>query len=79
VKKLRPMEVHWLDTVMISDWQSVTDAESSTIPTIKTVGYLVKHTKEHLILAMSCDIECEETTEVYVIPSGMIVKRRFLK
>jgi len=78
MKRLRIVEIRWMDTVCLTDWRDVEAVKEHEIPIIKSVGYLVKKTNTHIVICMGLDIKHEETTEVLLIPNGMIIKTKFL-
>ena len=69
-------EVKWLDAYeMESGWQTLEDALKVTPPEVSSVGYVLKETKEYIILAadIGSDKMDNDVGRVTVIPGQWIV------
>ena len=66
-------EIEWIDTLCLSSW-SIAD-EDLKCPVVKSVGYMVRETKDTVVLAGMIG-EDGTVNAVQVIPKGCIVKRR---
>ena len=77
VKELtEKVEIEWVDAYeMESGWHTIEEAEKATPPTVFSLGYVVKETKEFIIIAgdkgRKGDSDCGR---VQVIPRNWIKK-----
>jgi hypothetical protein len=74
------VEIEWIDAYeMESGWHDLEDAEKITPPTIFSMGYMVKDTKEYVIICADKgrkgDSDCGR---VQVIPKPWIKKIKLL-
>jgi hypothetical protein len=74
------VEIEWIDAYeMESGWHDLEDAEKITPPTVFSLGYVVKDTKEFIILSADKgrkgDSDCGR---VQVIPKPWIKKIKLL-
>jgi len=72
-------EVKWLDAYeMESGWHSLQDAMKTTPPEVLSVGYVLKETKEYLLLAadIGSDKMDNDVGRVTVIPGQWIVDKK---
>lgn len=70
------VEIEWLDAYeMESGWHTIEEAEKITCPTVLSLGYVVKETKEFIIIAgdkgRKGDSDCGR---VQIIPRNWIKK-----
>ena len=74
-------EVRWLDAYeMESGWHSLKDAMKTTPPEVLSVGYVLKETKEYLLLAadIGSDKMDNDVGRVTVIPGQWIVDKKII-
>jgi hypothetical protein len=64
--KRRPVWVRWHDAAHVGAGEWLTDL-SDTAVTVHTVGILVRKTRQHLVIAHSCD-SSGNVTGVFSIP-----------
>jgi hypothetical protein len=74
------VEIEWIDAYeMESGWHDLEDAEKITPPTVFSMGYMVKDTKEYVIICADKgrkgDSDCGR---VQVIPKPWIKKIKLL-
>ena len=75
-------EVRWLDAYeMESGRHSLKDAMKTTPPEVLSVGYVLKETKEYILLAadMGSDKMDQDVGRVTVIPGQWIVDKKEVK
>lgn len=63
--------VTWIDAVAGCGWEEFNDVDNSP-HIISTVGYLIKESKESILLVMSKDEQSSNFNCSFVIPKGMI-------
>ena len=74
-------EIRWLDAYeMESGWQTLEDALKITPPEVSSVGYVLKETKEYIILAadIGSDKMDNDVGRVTVIPGQWIVDKKII-
>lgn len=74
-------EVKWLDAYeMESGWQTLEDALKITPPEVSSVGYVLKETKEYIILAadIGSDKMDNDVGRVTVIPGQWILEIKII-
>jgi hypothetical protein len=74
-------EIKWLDAYeMESGWQTLEDALKITPPEVSSVGYVLKETKEYIILAadIGSDKMDNDVGRVTVIPGQWIVEIKII-
>lgn len=71
--------IEWQDAVGADGWSRMTNIEKEGLATIKTVGFLLKETKESVTVLHSIDISNNMSGAWMVIPTAQIKKRKFLK
>ncbi|HEC32991.1 MAG TPA: hypothetical protein ENI63_01895 [Candidatus Kaiserbacteria bacterium] len=71
------LEIKWKDACGDDGWVSLKSVEEQTLVEIKTIGYLVKETKEFITLTMA--LELDKTGAYLVIPKKMIISKRIIK
>ena len=74
-------EIRWLDAYeMESGWHSLKDAIKITPPEVLSVGYVLKETKEYLLLAadIGSDKMDNDVGRVTVIPGQWIVDKKII-
>jgi len=74
-------EIKWLDAYeMESGWQTLEDALKITPPEVSSVGYVLKETKEYIILAadIGSDKMDNDVGRVTVIPGQWILETKII-
>lgn len=71
--------IEWQDAVGADGWSRMTNIEKEGLAVIKTVGFLLKETKEAVTVLHSVDISNNQSGAWMVIPKAQIKKRKFLK
>lgn len=72
------MLIEWVDAESIDAWTEI-DNLSQTLPTIKTVGFIVKQTKDLLTIALNYDADNQSVSCVMKIPNQWIKSKRLIK
>jgi hypothetical protein len=72
MRSKRFVEVLWLDAEGHSAWTTDRDADKLEPPLVMMRGYLVRRTKEVVVLAMGYHEDC--WLNVFTIPAGMVKK-----
>ena len=73
MKAPRLILIEWIDATTEDGWSSKEDLEAHQI---KSVGWLIKETKNEVVLA--ADFSPPETNRRIAIPNGWIKNKRFL-
>ena len=73
--KLKLVLVEWIDAESDDRWLDLSDLENEPLPIIKTVGFIVRETKDVLTLAMNYDEKNEKISCLMSIPKGGMIKR----
>jgi hypothetical protein len=76
---MKIVEVQWVDAQSSDEWQTVAHATADELPIITTVGYLLRHDKTTISVAMQLDTKNDKTSMVMTIPSSWIKKLRTLR
>ena len=71
--------IEWVDAVGADGWSKMSYVERQGLTNIKTVGFLLKETKEALTVIHSLDVDNTNSGAWMVIPTAQIKKRKFLK
>ena len=74
-------EIKWLDAYeMESGWQTLEDALKITPPEVSSVGYVLKETKEYIILAadIGSDKMDNDVGRVTVIPGQWVLEVKII-
>lgn len=71
--------IEWQDAVGADGWSRMSTIEKEGLASIKTVGFLIKETKESVTVLHSIDVSNEQSGAWMVIPTAQIKKRKFLK
>lgn len=70
------VEVEWEDAVSKTSWH-LSDHSDYHGNACKTVGFLVKNTKREIVIAQNISVnECEDVSDVMVIPRGILRRIR---
>lgn len=77
---MNKVEIVWLDTVAESKWNDIKDVKKEEPARIINIGYVVKRTKEKIILCSAYsekkeDRQCDYT----VIPMGVVIDIKEIK
>jgi hypothetical protein len=78
MKKFTPVLVTWRDAESKDDWSEV-DSHTGTLPEIHTLGYVIKYSKESIVVAASRDTVNGMVSMVITIPKAWCLKIRKLK
>ena len=74
---MKVIMVHWYDAVSDNSWLKIDDVHPSTGLT-QSVGFLVKETKEAIVLSHTYDPDSSHVNGTMEIPKALIKKRRTL-
>jgi len=70
------IEIEWIDSWGVNpSWEDEEEALEHNICHVKTLGYLVKETKEAIWITMSKDERTKMLCGIMVIPKVCIIKR----
>lgn len=76
---MKIVEVYWQDAQSQDGWVSIEEAVNDSLPMIRTVGYLLKETKELIVVTMQLDTKNDKTSMVMTIPRAWIKRIKRLK
>ena len=73
------IEVEWRDATSVQGWNSIADlAENFGSMKVRTVGYLIKQSKDEIMLGMTQTID-DSTNMAMVIPAKWVTKVKVLR
>ena len=73
--QLPRVEIHWQDIVSDSSWVESEKVANATPVDVVSVGYIVKETDEHIVIAHSMIEKADQKSSDYtVIPWGCVRK-----
>lgn len=77
----KPVYVQWVDSEETFGWNSLYDNEAITRKgcMCHTVAYLVRESKNEIVLAHSLDLKNEKFTGILAIPKVAVVKKKVIK
>lgn len=78
--KLTPVVVKWQDAESCDDWKGVEEvSDDYKLADIYTLGFLIKETKNHIIVGLSCDIDNDRVSSTITIPKKWCCEIRKLR
>lgn len=77
-RKFKLLEIKWDDASFDDGWEADKDKEELTPQVAISVGFLIRETKDHLLLASTHDEE-GSTNGRFQIPKKMIINRKEIK
>lgn len=76
------VEVTWEDSTSWHTWNPIEDAAKLRPDGLISIGYLVKQTKKHIVIAQTLGYDdqklCGKGCGYFVIPAGCIKKQRII-
>lgn len=72
--KLKPVTVEWMDAESEDEWTDHDEHLSDELPVIKTRGYLVRETKDLVIVCLNVDITNHRYSQKIKIPKAWCKK-----
>lgn len=74
VSKHRPMVlVKWKDIISKDDWQKYLEAENTKPQLFVSIGWLIRKTKDYLVIASCYSPEDDTVGTVTSIPTGTVI------
>ena len=79
--KRRPVYVKWLDhhSFHLNQWRELEEFDEITLFEVETIGWLVRETKSHLVVAGHCCFSEEKCNGEMMILKKVVVERRPLE
>ena len=70
--------IQWGDAESIDQWESIKELKAECLPTIYSVGWILRETKDVVVMCCNFDKQNEKASCIMLIPKSMIIKRRKL-
>ena len=70
--KYSPVFVIWDDAFSIDEWTPANEVCEAKNTSVHSIGFLIKRTKHHLILALNHDVDNDMLSCIIYIPTSMI-------
>ena len=67
--------IQWGDAESIDQWEAIKDLEHEVLPTIYSVGWILRESKDCVVMCCNFDKQNEKASCIMLIPKSMIVKR----
>ena len=68
--------IQWGDAESIDQWESIKELKAEVLPTIYSVGWVLRESKDVVVMCCNFDKSNEKASCIMLIPKRMIVKRR---
>ena len=70
----KPVFIVWLDATGDDEWVRLEEAQKREAPAIKSMGYIIKATRQEIVMASHCDFEFYDVAGTWTIPRKMVVE-----
>ena len=67
--------IKWADAESIDHWESIKDLKTEVMPTIYSVGWVLKESKDAVMICLNFDKSNDKASCAMLIPKKMILKR----
>lgn len=67
--------IKWGDAESIDQWESIKELKAEVLPSIYSVGWVLRETKDVVVLCCNFDKDNDKASCIMLIPKKMITKR----